>query len=617
MEPRLLLYRLRTCANLRQAKQVHCFLVSSGGQENFGGAMVLKMVDMGFTEYAQQVFDEIRQPNVFVSNSLLSALSRSGLDEKAVRCFFSIHRNDHLLNSFSFSPVLKACAAIPEFHAGRQIHALIIRMGFGSNVVVRTGLVDFYGKLRDMDSAECAFNEILWKDVVSYNALISGFSKNGRTEDARRIFDEMRERNVVTWNAMISGYMHNGQHMEGMAMFERMCVEGVEPTEVTLVTALSIAAKLGALEKGQRIKNYIDEIGFKMSMILSTAVMEMYVKCGSVGEARKIFDAVPERDVVAWTTMIAGYTQNGQFDEAITLFGQMKEEKVKPNEVTLVSVLSACAHSGSADVGDRLGTYLESEDMISSVFVGSALVDMYAKTGKILKARQAFDRIAHRDIVSWNAMIGGLAMHGLFTDVVELFGQMRELAIEPNDVTFVGLLAACVHAGLLEMGCRIYDFMQTDFEVIPQIEHCACIVDLFCRAGLVRDAYSFIRKMVLEPNAVIWGTLLSACRICNDVELAECAAKELMILEPHNSGNYVLLSNIYANAGRWDDAVGVRALMKEKGVQKNPAYSWIEIENVVHKFLVGDTSHPQSDEICCALEGLGLAIEESNKYASF
>ncbi|KAF6140800.1 hypothetical protein GIB67_042213 [Kingdonia uniflora] len=536
---------------------------------------------------------------------MISTYSKLGLHKESLETFFLMHWRGTQIDCFTFSPVLKSCTLGFMVNEGKQVHCVVMSNGYDSNAHVQTGLMNFYAKMGDLDSAKRVFNGIEVKNVVSYNCLISAYSKSAEVLLARELFDEMEERNVVSWNSMITCYSHNDNSREGLRVFERMMTEKCPPNEMTLVTVLSICAKLGDLEMGLKVKRLIDDDGLCKNMIVSTAILEMYVKCGAVDDARLEFDQMARRDVVAWSAMIAGYAQNGRTNDALELFERMKNEGFKPNDITLVSVLSACAQLGSIEAGERIGKYVESRGLSPTVHVGSALLNMYAKCGNVGKARQLFDYMNYTDIVVWNTMIGGLAYSGFANDAINLFMKMKDASVKPNDVTFVGVLTACTHAGLVELGYSLFDSMKMDHGIIPKAEHCACIVDLLCKRGRLEEAYKFICKMEMEPNAVIWGTLLSACRIRLNVELAEQAVEKLLVLEPENSGNYVLLCNIYASTGKWNEASKMRSLMKDNRVKKTAGYSWIEMNDVVHKFLVGDTSHPRFDEICNIVDELG------------
>ncbi|GMH20041.1 hypothetical protein Nepgr_021882 [Nepenthes gracilis] len=612
-----LLNAIHSSLHINQLRQVHALVTTKYQSLNFH--FIRRLLNLSFTGYARRLFDQMPRQNQRLHNVFIAAYSRLCLNTEAIDMFVMMHRKNSLIGSFTIPPVVKSCSALLVIELGKQIHSLAIHYGFGSNLFVQTAFMDFYAKSGDLDSARIVFDGISVKDPISYNCLISAYSKTGDVSAARRLFDGMTERTVVSWNSMISCYAHNGDHHEAILMFERMQVEKYCPNEFTLVILLSICAKLGDLEMGLKVKKFIDDTNAFPNMIVATALMEMFVKCGAVDEARQEFDRMNKRDIVTWGAMIAGYAQNGRPSDALELFECMKHEQIRPNDVTIASVLTACAQLGSAEAGERIGSYIESEGFNSNVYVASALLSMYSRCGNIKKAQQVFDKMLEKDIVSWNSMITGLAFNGYAIDAINLFEQMKETEVKPNDITFVALLTACTHVGLIDLGLEFFDRMLSVHDIVPKVEHYACIVDLFCRCGKLNEAFDFILEMKVEPNVVIWGTLLSACRIHSNVELAEIAVKKLQVLEPENSGNYVLLSNLYANSGRWQDALRVRSLMRDEKVQKTAAYSWIELEDGVHKFLVSDSSHSKSDEICIIVEGLSMqsVSDESDIYVEF
>ncbi|KAM0932677.1 putative tetratricopeptide-like helical domain superfamily [Dioscorea sansibarensis] len=614
MEQRLLSL-LQSPLNPNQLKQLHALIVTS--QPSIFPLFLKLETAPATTHNVRQVFDVIPQPDPLFCNSIISIFSKLSLHQDAINVFFSAHRKGTELLFFTVPSILKSCASSVAAVEGKQVHALSLVRGFCSNVYIQTALIDFYSKNGDMDAAEKVFGEISVKDPVPCNCLISGYSKSGNVQAARRVFEMMLVRTVASWNSMISCYAHVGDPVEGLRLFERMRNEKEKPNEMTLVTVLSICAKLGDLSTGLKVKEMVDAHDLRTNLIVRTAVLEMYVKCGAVDEARKVFDEMCQRDVVAWSAMIAGYAQNGRSIDALELFENMRLVNVEPNEVTLVSVLSACAQLGSVEVGEQVGKYIESQGFASGVYVGSALLDMYAKCGNIKRARAVFDNMHHKDVVSWNSMIGGLAFNGLADDAIELYKKMIREQFKPNDVTFVGLLSACVHGGLVAAGIQFFDRMQKEHNVVPKVEHCACMVDLYCRSGRLEEAYKFISDMEVEPNVVIWGTLLSACRVHSNVELAKSSMEKLLVLEPDNSANYVLLSSIYADAGRWEEARKMRNLMRRKDVQKVAGYSWIELDDKVHKFLVGDTFHPRCDDIYDVVDGLSLQLKWVDKNTDY
>ncbi|KAK2995141.1 hypothetical protein RJ640_010568 [Escallonia rubra] len=550
---------LHSTLHINQFKQVHALIVRN--HHNLIPLFTKKLLSLSFVEHARKVFDEIPQPDQTVYNTFISAYSRLTWDKEAIQVF----------------------------------------------VLMRDkALVNFYAKTGGIHAAKRVFDETLVKDPICYNCLISGYSKSGDVLTARRLFDQMANRTLVSWNSMLSCYAHNGNYLEGFRTFEQMQAEKCRANEFTVVTVLSICAKLGNLEMGLRVKKFIDDNKLCFNIVVSTALLEMYVKCGAVDDARLEFDRMVERDVVAWSAMISGYAQNGRSSDALELFEEMEGENIKPNDVTIVSVLSACAQLGSVEAGERIGTYVESRGLDSNLYLASALLSMYSRCGNIERACQVFKKMPQRDVVTWNSMITGLAINGFAEDAVAHYGKMKEVDVKPDESTFVGLLTACTHAGLLDLGLEYFKTMRLEYGISPKIEHYACIVDLFCRSGQLVQAYDFICKMEVEPNAVIWGNLLSASRIHSNVEIAEIAVNKLLELEPENSGSYVLLSNIYASVGRWQEALKVRSLMRIKNIQKTAAYSWIELEEKVHKFLVGDITHPRREDVYSTIDWLAM-----------
>ncbi|KAE8076850.1 hypothetical protein FH972_015474 [Carpinus fangiana] len=603
---RHLLNLLHSTLHIKQIKQVHALIVIN--YPTLTTDFFKSLLRLSIVVYARNVFDKIPHPNQVLYNSLISTYSKLSLNKNALEAFVLMHGSGTRVVGSTVAPVMKSCTSLLAVELAKEIHSLVIKCGFSSDVFVQTPLMDFYAKTCNIESAKKVFDGIFMKDPICYNCLISGYSKSGDVIAARQLFDEMCERTVVSWNSMISCYANNGYYHEGLSIFERMRAEGCSPNEISVTTVLSICAKLRDLEMGLRVKKFVDENNFHLNMIVSTALLEMYVKCGAIEDARHEFDCMDRRDVVTWSAMIAGYAQNGKPTEALELFERMKNEPIEPNDVALVSVLSACSQLGSVGAGERIGNYVESRGFIFNVYVASALLDMYSKCGNISKARQIFNKMPHKDIVSWNSLIAGLAANGFAEDAINLYEKMEEIRVIPDDITFVGVLTACTHAGLIELGLGFFRSMKLDYDITPTIEHYACIVDLFCRSGRLKEAYEFVCRMEMEPNVVIWGTLLSASRIHSNAELAELSIKKLLELEPENSGNYVLLSNIYASANRWQESLRVRNLMKINRVQKITACSWIEMDNKVHKFLVGDTSHARSNEVYRIVDGLAMQL---------
>lgn len=323
-----------------------------------------------------------------------------------------------------------------------------------------------------------------------------------------------------------------------------------------------------------------------------------YAKHGDVEVARELFDGMPERDVVCWNAMIDGYTQQGRANESLILFREMLAAGVKPNEVTVVSVLSACGQLGALGSGRWLHSYIESNRINrANVRIATSLIDMYSKCGSLEDARSIFDAICDKDIVSWNSIIGGYAMHGFPQDALRLFNEMCMAGLQPNDITFVGILGACAHAGLVSEGRAFFRSMKDEYGIEPKIQHYGCMVNLLSRAGHLEDAYELAKSVTFEADMVLWATLLWACRLHGNVGLGEIILERLVAGDKANSGSYVLLSNIYAAAGNWEGVARVRSSMKNSRAEKEPGCTAIEVNNKVHEFLAGDLRHPKSKEI--------------------
>lgn len=354
------------------------------------------------------------------------------------------------------------------------------------------------------------------------------------------------------------------------------------------------------------------------SLVSFTAMLTCYARHGKLRDARLLFDEMGEdRDVVVWNVMIDGYAQNGFPNECLLLFRRMLVEKVRPDVITLLAVLSSCGQLGALESGRWVHSYIENEKnsiVAVEVRVGTALVDMYCKCGSLEDARNVFDKINGKDVVAFNSMIMGYAVNGFSEEALKLFHEMCDMGVKPSHITFIALLTACGHSGLVTKGWEIFNLMKNEYEMEPRVEHFGCMVNLLGRAGHLQEAYDLVRRMRIDPDHVLWGTLLWACRLHNDISLGEEIAEFLLSSELASSGTYVLLSNIYAASGNWVGAAKVRSLMKHTGVEKEPGCSIIEVNNRVHEFIAGDLRHPKSKDIYMMLEEMKSWLK-GNGYA--
>ncbi|KAJ7527991.1 hypothetical protein O6H91_16G079700 [Diphasiastrum complanatum] len=552
---------------LAEGKQVHALIVQSILDSNIflANNLVRMYSKCGSVLHAHKVFSNMPQHDVYSWTAIISAYADSGEVEEAMNLFHQMQETGLAPDKVLFVPLLKACARLAALEQGRQLHSDIIKRGFQSDVIVGSTLVNMYAKC-------------------------------GCTEDARELFDNMSERNVVSWNAMIAGYAQNGPGKEALALYEQMKQERVQPDNVTFALLLNACANLAALEQGKQLHSEIIKRGVQSDVVVGSTLVDMYAKCGCTEDARELFDSMSEPDVVSWTAMIAGYAQNGLGKEALALYEQMKQEGVQPDNVTFVLLLKACASLAALEQGKQLHSEIIKRGFQSDVVVGNTLVDMYAKCGCTEDAQELFDNMSERNVVSWNAMIAGYAHNGIAQEALALFEQMQRDGTKPNEVTYISVLSACAHSGLVDQGCYVFDSMCKTHGVTPTKEHYACMVDLLGRAGCLADAEIFINKMPIQPNSVVWMTLLGAARNHGHAEIGRRAFDRVVKLEPKNAAPYVLLSNIYAGAGRKDELAKIRNEMKEAGAKKMPGCSWIEVDNQLHAFVVGDATHPQSKE---------------------
>ncbi|KAJ7528371.1 hypothetical protein O6H91_15G000800 [Diphasiastrum complanatum] len=569
---------LKACASLgalEQGKRLHSEIIKRGFQSDVvvGSTLVNMYAKCGCTEDARELFDNMSERDVVSWTAMIAGYAQNGLGKEALALYEQMKQEGMQPNSLTLVLLLKACASLAALEQGKQLHSEIIKRGFQSDVVVGSTLVNMYAKC-------------------------------GCTEDARELFDNMSERDVISWNAMIAGYAQNGLGKEALALYEQMKQEGVQPDNVTLVLLLKVCASIAALEQGKQLHYEIIKRGFQSDVVVGSTLVNMYAKCGCTEDARELFDNMSERDVVSWTAMIAGHAQNGLGKEALALYEQMKQEGVQPDNVTLVLLLNACASLAALEQGKQLHSVIMKRDFQSDVVVGSTLVDMYAKCGCTEGARELFDNMSERDVVSWNAMIAGYAQNGLGKEALALFEQMQREGTKPNEVTYISVLSACAHSGLVDQGRYFFDSMCKNQGVTPTKEHYACMVDLLGRAGCLADAELFINKMPIQPDIVVWMTLLGAARNHGHAEIGRRAFDRVVQLDPKNAAPYVLLSNIYAAAGKKDELAKIRNQMKEAGVKKMPGCSWIEVDNQLHAFVVGDATHPQSKEIHAELDRL-------------
>ncbi|KAJ7540086.1 hypothetical protein O6H91_10G001200 [Diphasiastrum complanatum] len=546
---------LKSCASsaaLNHGKQLHSDIIRSGFEPDVvvGNTLVDMYAKCGCLEDARQVFNKMIEKDVVSWSAMIAGYVQNGLGKEALALYEQMKNEGVQPNSVTYVILLTSCASIAGLEQGKQLHSDIIRSCCESDVIVGNALVDMYAKCGCIEHARKVFNEMIERDVVSWNSMIAGYAKCGCIDDALELFNNMNERNVVSWSAIIAGYAQNGLGEEALALYDQMKQEGVLPNNVTYVILLNACASIAAVKRGKQLHTDIIRSGFQQDVTVGNTLVDMYVKCGCIEHAHEVFNNMNERDVVSWSTMIAAYAQNGLGKEAMSLYEQMRQEGVQPNSVTYVILLKTCASNLALEWGRQLHLDVIRSGCKSDVSVGTTLVDMYAKCGCIEHACRVFNNMHERDVLSWNVMISGHAQQGLGREALTLLEGMQSEGMIPNAITYVSVLSACSHCGLVDEGRHLFDSMFEDYGVIPTMDHYACIVDLLGRAGCLADAEDFINRMPMQPNVVVWRTLLGAAQHHGHVEIGRHAFDCVMKVEPENDAAYVLLSNTYAAVGQ-------------------------------------------------------------------
>ncbi|MQM20117.1 hypothetical protein Taro_053132 [Colocasia esculenta] len=482
--------------------------------------------------------------------------------------------------------LLQACASLPALF---QVQALLLKSGLHSNTLVLTkytstcsslggALLDFARSL--LFSREAPVHLY---DAFLYNTLIRGCAE---TDDSKQ---------------------------DAVFYFSVMLRQGVPPNKFTFPFLLKACAGLGFARAGMQIHASAVRFGFHEDPYVMNTLVHMYASsgAGSLGCARKVFDDMLERSTVSWSAMIGGYVRCGLCNEAVSLFRKMQIAGVQPDDVTLITVLSACADLGALELAKWIGSYIEREKIQKTLELCNALVNTLAKCGDIDGAVKFFDSMPEKSIITWTSVIDGLAMHGHGQEAIVVFQRMKKAGVFPDDVTFLGVLSACSHAGMVDEGLQYFEAMERDYGIVPKIEHYGCMVDLFSRAGLVERAVDLVRSMPIEPNPIIWRTLIAACRVHGRHELGESITRQLIDDDPMHGSNYVLLSNVYAMTKRWEKKLEVRKAMSEQGIRKVPGCSLLELGGEIYEFVSGDKSHSAYKEILEMLEEMGRKLKQA------
>ncbi|XP_077242894.1 uncharacterized protein LOC143883432 [Tasmannia lanceolata] len=544
----------------------------------------------GMLREAQELFDKIPEKNIVCWNSMITGYINNGRIGNARELF----DNMPIRNLVSWAIMI----------GGYLQHELVVearnlfdqapeKASYLYNV-----LLSGYVALGCLDDASRLFDKMPQRDVVSWTIMITCYSQARQMEIARRLFDEMPERCIEAWTAIIRGYLQTGEIKVASTLFDEM------PSRDTIAWNSMISGYIHNGMMGDALQLFKQMP--RRDIWSWNSILQGYVQQDDMVNASDLFEKMPKRNETSWNTIISGYRS----EDAFVLLSRMLQEGFKPDQGTFTILISICAALASLGWGRTMHLLAVRSGYDYDTRVISALITMYSKCGLINDAVQVFKSMLKRDTIAWNAMIVAQAFHGSSLEARELFPAMIQAGFEPDHVTFLGLLSACAHKGLVDKGWDFFYSMERDWKLIPKPEHYTCMVDLLARSGLLSEAYDFIKKIPVDLPMNTWETLLSACRIHGNLELGEIVAKKVLDFQPSNGGVYVLLSNIYAAKGMWEDAASIRALMKERGAKKEQGCSWIEIKGKINVFVYNDRSHPQMGTIYKDLETLSIIIEE-------
>ncbi|XP_059635782.1 pentatricopeptide repeat-containing protein At4g30700 [Cornus florida] len=556
-------------------------IVDGYASDLFVGSAVINMyLSFSKVALAYKVFDGIPEPDTVLWNTMISGLVKNCCFEDSMRVLRDMVVRGTQLDSTTLAAFLPGAAELQDLRMGMMIQCLAMKVGFHCDDYVLTDLISLYSKCGEIPTAWLLFQQIQLPDLISYNAMISGFSSCNETKSSVRLFREL-------------------------------LVLGLKANSSTIVGLIPVVSPFGHLDLTRSIHSFCLKSGIVFNSSVSTALTTVYSHLNEIESAKQLFDESPEKSLASWNAMISGYAQNGLTETAISLFREMQMLHIRPNPVTVTSILSACAQLGAISLGKWVHDLINRENFESNIYVSTALIDMYAKCGNIGEARQLFDIMPEKNMVTWNVMISGYGLHGHGNEALKLFTKMVDSGVPLSGVTFLSVLYACSHAGLVREGEEIFHSMLHNHGFEPLAEHYACMVDLLGRAGNLDKALEFIKRMPVEPGPEVWGALLGACMIHKDTNLARFASDKLFELAPENVGYYVLLSNIYSADRNYPQAASVRQVAKKRNLEKAPGCTLIEVGETPHVFTSSDQSHPQATAIYTMLEKLMGKMREA------
>lgn len=576
---------------LPEGKQLHAHLIK------FGFCQVLSLQNQILSVYlkcqeaedAKKLFEELPVRNVVSWNIMIRAsVGRNDENESSgMRLCFSYFRRmllemmvpDHI----TFNGLICLCTQFNDIEMGVQLHCFTVKVGFDLDCFVGCALVGLYAK--------CGF-----------------------VENARRVFCDVSCRDLVMWNVMVSCYVFNSLPQEAFRVFNSMRLDVVNGDEFTFSSLLSVISDdaLEYYDFGKQVHSLVLRQSFDSDVLVASALINMYAKSENIIDARRVFDEMSIRNVVAWNTMIVGFGNHGDGNEVMKLVKEMLREGFLPDELTISSIISSCGYASAITETLQVHAFavkLSCQDFLS---VANSLISAYSKCGSITSAFKCFELTSQPDLVTWTSLIYAYAFHGLAEKSTEMFEKMLSYGIKPDRIAFLGVLSACAHCGLVTKGLHYFKLMTNAYQIVPDSEHYTCLVDLLGRYGLINEAFEILRSMPIEVDSDTLGAFIGSCKLHSNMELAKLAAEKLFLIEPEKSVNYAVMSNIFASQKHWYDVERIRKTMEDKRDAKVPGCSWIEIGNQIHSFVSNDKSHPNALEMYVTLNMLLRPMKEQN-----
>ncbi|KAI3469454.1 hypothetical protein Pfo_026117 [Paulownia fortunei] len=579
---------------------------------------------------ARELFDEMPRRDTIAWNAMISGYSHLGFHQEALSLFSSMRFSNEKPDHFTYTAVLSACAGLKDIKFGRRLHALVIVSGCNSLLPVNNALTDMYGKCLRAQDANTVFEEMGFRNEVSWCSLLFAYLNVGRLDVSHSVFCDMPRRMVVAWNTIIAGYAKWGKVELCLDLFKKMLEDSCNPDQWTLSAVINACAEMSEPSYGCMLHGFIIQSGWNSAVEVNNsllsfyikfgeenevlkaveavrifnevswnAIIDAYMKIGNLEEAYLVFQRVPEKNLISWTSMITGYMRNGHGECALRFFVDMMRSRIQPDDITLGAVLHACSNLATIGHGRMVHGCVIQSGFHAYAYVGNGLVNMYAKCGDICNSHRAFNDVLVKDLISWNTMLFAFGLHGRSSQALCILEEMVAHRVKPDKVTFIGLLMTCSHLGLIDEGLFFFESMTSHYGLSPEIDHVACVVDMLGRGGKLEKAKEFANKYIEANNVKVSSleALFGSYSSQGDLKMGAELAEQLQILKPRDEMSYVLLSNLYCASGQWQQAETLRKAMADQGVKKMSGCSWVEVRNQVTAFVAGNNSFPYMEEV--------------------